>query len=396
LFGSRHGLVFADNSRYVFSYCVRTPPAGIRVAWITHSRVLVSELRRQGFPAYLAWSPKGIALCLTAGVQVFDYYKSDIARGTMGGALEVNLWHGTPLKRIGQDVIDSENQFKLARQSRAVQRLWTRFRNPAPFEEYDSVIATSATAASRFSSGFGLRPEQIAVTGYPRNDVLTDPAATSLLKAEQDLLGTMSGQADSGERIVWYAPTFRDGIPKQSPASRLDLPALNEMLAKHNARMYCKLHFNDDPPGGLHGNSRIEWVLPRTDVYPFLDLTDALVTDYSSIFFDYLLLDKPLVFYPYDLADYAGRARGLYDEYDEVTPGPKARTARELVSLLDALLADYEGQSAAWALRRAAVRSTFHAHQDAGSSERVVRHLLALSRSSSHALGSRRAGKSAS
>ncbi len=381
LFGSRHGLVFGDNSRYVFSHCARNLPPGIQVAWITRSRDLVAELRRLGFPAYLAWSPKGVALCLTAGVQVFDYYKSDIGRATMAGALAVNLWHGTPLKRIGKDVLDTGHQFQVARQSGSVQRVWMRLRHPAAFEQYDGLIATSATAASRFSSGFGLLREQVALTGYPRNDVLINPTATSLLDSEQVLLREMTDRAAGGERIVWYAPTFRDGPRKQSPASRLDLRALNDVLTKNNARMYGKLHFNDVPPAGLDGNSRIEWVSPRTDVYPLLHLTDALVTDYSSVFFDYLLLDKPLVFYPYDLADYAGRARGLYDEYDEVTPGPKAWTADELVSLLEALLTDYDGQSAAWAPRRTVVRSTFHAHQDAGSSERVVRHLLALSES---------------
>ena len=104
--------------------------------------------------------------------------------------------------------------------------------------------------------------------------------------------------------------------------------SLDQALEANRGVLYCKLHPGDR--AGLPDLSQLSCIriLPsNADPYPLLRHTHALISDYSSIFFDYLLLDRPLVFYPYDLEAYRTRSRGLYDDYHHVTPGPKASTS---------------------------------------------------------------------
>jgi CDP-glycerol glycerophosphotransferase (TagB/SpsB family) len=141
--------------------------------------------------------------------------------------------------------------------------------------------------------------------------------------------------------------------------------------------LYCKLHPNDR--AGLPDISALSAIriLPSTvDPYPLLRHTHALISDYSSIFFDYLLLDRPVVFYPYDLDAYRTRSRGLYDDYDAVTPGPKAYDAAALERLLVDLLSSYDAHVATHAQKRAAVRDRFFAYVDDGASARLFGALL--------------------
>jgi CDP-glycerol glycerophosphotransferase (TagB/SpsB family) len=99
---------------------------------------------------------------------------------------------------------------------------------------------------------------------------------------------------------------------------------------------------------------------------------DALITDYSSIYFDYLLLDRPVLFFPYDLERYREDERGFYFEYEEVTPGPKARTFDELVSRICELLDGYERERAAWRPERDRVAHLCHAFRDGQSARRLI------------------------
>ena len=101
-----------------------------------------------------------------------------------------------------------------------------------------------------------------------------------------------------------------------------------------------------------------------------------LVTDYSSVYFDFLLLDRPILFAPFDLDEYRTR-RNFYYEYDDVTPGPKARTWTEVMNQLDLVLEGVDAHKD----DRKRVRDKFNKHQDAGSSARVAEKIQASLRS---------------
>jgi len=110
------------------------------------------------------------------------------------------------------------------------------------------------------------------------------------------------------------------------------------------------------------------------DIYPLLKETAVLITDYSSIFFDYLLLDRPIVFAPFDIQQYVTVERGLFYDYDQVTPGPKATDWPDVLRLLCEAV-----QNDTWSAKRREVCTLFNKFKDGNNSERVfqvVYHLL--------------------
>jgi CDP-glycerol glycerophosphotransferase (TagB/SpsB family) len=113
------------------------------------------------------------------------------------------------------------------------------------------------------------------------------------------------------------------------------------------------------------------------DIYYTMSKADILITDYSGVYFDFLLLDRPIIFTPFDIHDYINNDRELYYNYDEVTPGPKARNWTELLRLLE--LATIKDD---WKSQRAAVRDQFHQYTDNKSSERVFQMVEGLLRKS--------------
>ncbi|MEM4782150.1 MAG: CDP-glycerol glycerophosphotransferase family protein, partial [Halalkalicoccus sp.] len=130
--------------------------------------------------------------------------------------------------------------------------------------------------------------------------------------------------------------------------------------------MVVKFHPFSDPGFDPEQFERIHLLPAGSDVYPLLRETDALVTDYSSVYFDFLLLDRPVAFYAYDRERYEKRP-GFYVEYDEVTPGPVAETFDELLGALDLVLDSPEAHAA----ERERVRAMAFDHADDRSAERV-------------------------
>jgi CDP-glycerol glycerophosphotransferase (TagB/SpsB family) len=324
-------------------------------------------------------------VCLVAGIHIFDHTKADINYGAAAGGLSVNLWHGIPLKRIGDDILSPRHAHQIARRERGLQRAWQRLRRPALFEAYDYTISTSPSATQRLSSALSLPPSHVAVTGYPRNDVLRPSVRTILTAQERNIAANLRATADLGERVVLYAPTFRERAEGEAPSSHLNVRSLDDVLTRHRCRMYVKLHPNDRSDLLSRDRyGRIDVITGRIDIYPLLHFFDALITDYSSIYHDYLLLDRPLLFYPYDLEQYARVTHGLYDSYNSVTPGPQARNAQELSHALDKLLGDFDAQSAQWASQRESVRRRFHEFDDQGSAQRVLEFLLSLDPAGPH------------
>lgn len=377
-FGSWYGGRFADNARYLFLHAA-SDVDGPRCVWLSSSPAVVDRLRREGFEAHLVRSPRGVLTALRAGVYVFDCRTSDISYGLSGGAVKVNLWHGVPLKRIERDIEDPEHPIQRARRGSPWRRAFRYLTAPAAYDRFDWMVAPGPGAAENLSTAFGLRPGRCLVSGYPRNDALFGGAWTRRAASETEvgLRRSLERAAAEGVRRLVYLPTWRDVTVVEGVRRRVPLPLveLDRVLRTHGARLYCKLHVTDVARlDGVEKCSQIELLPTDVDIYQFLALTDALITDYSSVFFDYLLLDKPLLFYPHDWEDYQ-RFRAFYYDYEAVTPGPKARTADELVAEVRGLLEDYSGSSEAWRGERERVRNLVHSFLDGSSAERCTRQL---------------------
>jgi len=314
IFGSGVGINFSDNAKYFFLFC--SSKKEINSYWITKNKSLAESLRNNGLNSYYKYSIMGIWLCISSKVYIYDSRTSCINHFTSAGAYKVNLWHGSPLKNIDRDITLKNNAFYIGNHTWSLKRYLVRMIMPEWFVVPDLMIAPSEKIKEYFYSAFGSK--KIEITGYPRNDIISKPISTNKHSVfEQNIINSIST-----EKTILYAPTFRDTnrFDRETP---IDWLQLNYLLKKNDTTFLVKLHRHDYSMAMKEQLSNIKVLDTEMDMYPIFSKVDLLITDYSSIFFDFLITDKPILFYPYDKDDYLTRDRAMYDEYDTVTPGHK-------------------------------------------------------------------------
>ena len=373
VFGSWHGQKFADSPKYLFLYINKNHPE-IRAIWLSHRARVVQELSRKGYEAYKAISLKGFLYSLSAGCAVVSTGLSDINCFALGKAKKIQLWHGTTLKRLGRD--RERNPFLMPdRRKGKVRATIAELANkvyPLSGFHYDVFTAASEEAKEKFSSAFRDKKNRFFVTGYPRNDALFD--TVWLAHRRCDYLDNIRTQV-SFKYVITYLPTQRRmGRKKVDLFAKygFDASEAEQVLESLNAIFIIKSHYLQKVLGLPIDNepSRRVYTLADDelpDIYPFLKETDILITDYSSVYFDYLLLNRPIIFAPFDIEEYT-REEGLYYDYDEVTPGPKAKNWSEIFRLIREII-----ENDHWKQEREAVCKRFDKFRDNNNSERVFK-----------------------
>ncbi|WP_022881287.1 CDP-glycerol glycerophosphotransferase family protein [Gryllotalpicola ginsengisoli] len=351
---------------------VRRADPRARVVWLARDEHDVADARRLGIPAAQKHSWRGFRLTLRAQVVVVTHGFGDVNRFAVRGAFVVNLWHGIPFKRIR---IDSPEAMRVPLVGRVpgvralVKRAYARAgRGIALFP------TASEAAAARIRTAFALTKRQAVITGDPRDDVLLRGAAEDRERAAREQIALrLNDPRALTERIVMYAPTWRDGQRHPAVPSVEEWLALDALLERAGALLLVRAHplGRGDFAAGAAASDRIALLgsdlLP--DVTPVLPAVDTLITDYSSIAFDFALVGGPILFLAPDVADYAGR-RGVYEPYDGFSGGREVSSWAALVPRLDAVLTDAEARAPLVA-HSAWLASRFHAFRDGRNTQRV-------------------------
>lgn len=331
-----NGEVFADNAKYFFLY-MSQEQKDIRSIWIAKNRKVANTLTRCGYISYYEKSLLGIWYQLRAGCFVIDAYLQSNNYMLSGRSKIVQLLHGKGMKKKGY--ADKPNKVQ------------NYIFNTSPFTE--SILPET------FKNG-----SQTHVTGYPRNDVFYKNIKDADIDTDMRMIDHLKNVSGS-RKIVMYAPTFRRGQKEFDINKVLPLEDIKMFAKENNIFFILSLH---NKYRAQQGASHIEdalGFLEESDIYPLLKHVDVFITDYSSSFADYLLLDRPLVFYPYDFDEY-NQKEGLAADYNEITPGPKVFTYSDLKKeLLNVIMDDNNKQE------RERVRNLYHAYQDGNSSQRI-------------------------
>jgi len=201
-------------------------------------------------------------------------------------------------------------------------------------------------------------PYETLETGYPRNDILATATGADVAQVREEL------GIEAGQTAVLYAPTHREYA--EDPTPPLDLARFADALGPDHVVMARLHYFHDEHPllRELHDAGRIRDVAAHPSVEELCLAADVLVTDYSSIMFDFAVLDRPIFIHAPDWERYREQ-RGTYFDLLTEGPGPVARTDAEL---LDLMRSAETGADA-----RAAFRARFCALEDGRAAERVVR-----------------------
>lgn len=358
VFGSAAG--FADNSRFLFEY-VSQHESGIEAVWLARDRRVVDKVRRAGHRAEAILSLSGIRVAFRASVGVIASGLGDINRAATGGMVLVNLWHGTPLKRI---LLDAEYD-TASRGERAVRWLSLQLIRRAS-RLYTIVTAASEVAAERLASAFGLPRERVVVTGQPRADAILATKPRDQLRSQLDI--------DPHSRVILYVPTWRETSAWHPPWHDMDLKSWEEMLTHHEASLLIKPHpcTTLDPVGVEFTNAqRVRLISPLEcpDLNIELPQIDVLITDYSSVVFDWALLERPILLFAPDHREYEAKP-GLYEPYVRFAGEGFATSWVELSDKLEEVLIGAD-QRAIVAARR--INRTYNTFHDACNSARVMK-----------------------
>jgi CDP-glycerol glycerophosphotransferase len=358
LYGAFAGDLYGENSRFMFEYALKNEPQ-IKHYWVTANKQLYLELKRR-FPENVIYakSLQGCWTILRAKVVFVSDHITDVYYFLTKRHLIINLWHGLHWKRVGQ----------CRKTRRHLAFSLARFFHK---KKVSYLLASSTVEKFLLSKSFNLPVERVIVTGIPRNDIVN-----------QDVLEESLADFDSYKSVVLYAPTFRHSEPPRFfPFDDFDSSELEEFLVKNNmlfilrghrattvskARKLYNRHWKPDEFARLK-NVQIINHDRLTDVNTLFNKCSLLITDYSTVFLDFLLTDKPLMFIPYDLEKYESEAGFLFD-YDSITPGPKVNSFKDFKTQLIKLLNDKNY----FAKERLFVKNLRFKYQDSCARQRIM------------------------
>lgn len=331
-FGGSSGS-FKDNAKYLYLYaCERCE--GVDAAWVTASRATERRLRGMGLKVYHRRSAKGIWHALTSRYWFYNSSTLDIDFFLSGGATCVNLWHGVGTKCIQYAITKGVYAQPYQRPT-----LRDRFWYPYRYRKHEYVLSSTPLATEFFSRSFRVAKERCLELGYPRNSILTaDEAERMRLVRRYEPKGMMElmGRMRQYGRVLLYMPTWRDS-QRTLFTQHLDLDRLNEVLAAQGELMLLKPHpmvFADEIEVGKTYSNLI-FLDSMMDVYPLLPYVQVLVTDYSSVLYDFLLMeDKEAFLYIYDYEEYVAE-RDFFFPFDEYVTGNRAKNFEEFLRIVE-------------------------------------------------------------
>lgn len=328
---------FADNSKYFFLYAKEQE--GITAVWLSREEKIVSQLRNLNIYSEKANSLKGWWLTMRAEIVITDCHPLGVNYFLTGGAKVVNLWHAIMLKKVMYDSHRTKkDNFVYA--SKGFKRFIYFLYSPERFFFGNYFLSPGKLWDPLFMSASRLAEDRIIKADYPRNAIWLEDNPLHSVGADELNLTRAVSLKEKGSKIIFYMPTFRDGTQNPLRDSGIDFDKLENFLETNDAYLFIKFHHEEKRN---HEFKRIYFVDTSTDPYPIMKKTDVLITDYSSVFFDFLFADRPTIFFAYDLDKYKSEMREMYFEYDDITPGEKVMTFDELLVALEKTLAGSDG-----------------------------------------------------
>ena len=308
---------------------------GRRLLWLARDEADLATAERLSIPAVLKSSRQGLWATLRAGVIVVTHGFGDANRYGIRGGFVVQLWHGIPLKRINLDSAETLRTRLLPDSTLLRRMLRLMYRTAA--RSIDLFPAASEVSAQRLRTAFDLPADRVVVTGDPRDDVLLRGEDAERSAAARALVFDRLQIAPTTSRILLYAPTWRDGdvdpgIPGDDEWERIDA-----LLVETDSLLLVRPHPHGvgDYAAGPRASDRVRLFDSRlcTDVTPALPAVDILITDYSSIAYDFALTGRPIVFLAPDVAAYTA-SRGLYAPYASFSGGSETASWGEALELI--------------------------------------------------------------
>ncbi len=359
IFGAWHGNLFTDNSKYLYLY-IKDNHSNIIPIWMTKSKDVYKQIIDIGGIVYFQNTLQALYYGLIGKVYIFNIGIDDVIHYSLYNAKIINLTHGMVFKKLTTDKRDVTNYSLLRRLERKVVSKLTSSKIDGSM--IDLLIATSESTKKNLSKIFAC--PNFKITGQPRDDIF-------YVNLKKDIILNKIGLGKHKNKIiVSYLPTFRDQISSYNSITGGDNKIINNFF-EHNPNIVIleKSHYNERSSANkihFHHTNYKNLSKTKLETQELLYVTDILITDYSGVFIDFLHLNRPIIFYPFDFEEY-NKTRGIFYNYEKIVCG---RIVYNLKNLLNAIL-DYVENPNLDKEKRKATKKLFHNFTDGKSCQRV-------------------------
>ena len=324
IFISFHGRGYSDNPRAIYEAMIQDPRwQGYRFIWfIKHHKKKGLQIPGAEIKEYFSFSyfyhlSKAKFWVVNCKLPLYICKKPE--------QVYLQTWHGTPLKRLAHD-IDVAEDTTFYRSAVSYEQMCHSY--DVDVARYNYMISPNAFCTEVFPHAFGIDPQRLVETGYPRNDFIVNATQEQILSIKNRL------QLPMDKKIILYAPTWRDNSYVSAGYTfelKADFRLWKKILGEDFIVLF-KPHYliinkyQDDPSlkGFLYS------IPAAAEINELYVISDVLITDYSSVFFDYAILKRPMYFYMYDLENYASDLRGFYLDITKDLPGKIYRSEEKL------------------------------------------------------------------
>ena len=322
LFESSNGRNYTGNPKYIYEEILdQGLDKEFKCVWVfTHTTTEIkgnAKKVKRSFFRFLYYT-------LRSGTWIFDSRHLYYLRKNKDTKY-IQTWHGTPLKKLALDMdyIDmSGNQ--------DIEKYHDDFRKNTALWEY--LISQNPFSSETFKRAFDFKGEMLEI-GYPRNDILINkntPEDIDEIKTRLNI--------PKDKKVILYAPTWRDNEYYKKGqykfATEMDFDQMNKELRDEYV-LIVKFHYlvKEDIDWSKYDDFVIEcnadW-----DIQELYLISDMMITDYSSVMFDYSILKRPMIFFAYDLEDYKSSLRDFYFDMIEEVPGPICINNDEMIDYI--------------------------------------------------------------
>ena len=314
LFESFFGKSYSDSPKYIYEYLYDNAPSKNKFIWVINKKGTKIPFRHKKVKRFSIRYFYYLARC---GYMVFNSRQPAWVVKREGNIF-LQTWHGTPLKRLVFDIDDISSATPKYKQEVYKQsRAW------------DYLIAANGFSSETFKRCF-LFENTMLDTGYPRNDILHSPDRDQIAAIIKNRLGI-----PKDKKTILYAPTWRDDEFYAKGQYKFELQLNLDMMKQELGDEYVLLlrthYFIADSLDVSHLSGFAYNLSKYDDISELYLISDILITDYSSVFFDFANLKRPMLFFTYDLEKYRDVLRGFYIDIEKEVPGPLVYTSEEVV-----------------------------------------------------------------
>jgi len=362
LFFGEHGGKFIGNNKYFFLRMHKKLDK--KAYWVVDNDLLYQLLIKEGMPVLHFSKLSTRLLLLRAGFFYFDNmtWQRKYSWLRFFNNKIIHMSHGVGLKFTEKMMLPEEFLNSLTDEEEALlnERIFSN----------NLLISTSSFYANKVSApAYNTPLDNIICSGYPKNDLFYEHIAGEYIFTDIGLLEWLEKKKKKQKsQIIVYAPTFRDMNADYNYLSIINYTELDKFLTDNNLLFVIKGHTSIHLQSQQEQYKNIKIYANDRDGYPLLRMADLLITDYSSIYMDFLHKNNPIIYFPYDIKEYLEDHRKLQFDYFDMTPGPKAYTQAELIMLIEKIIIKKEDQ---YQVKRQEIFDIAFKHQDGLSYKRI-------------------------